>query len=446
MRTNGKKKLAFLTLGCQMNQHDSEWIAGVLADDYDVVETPDDADFLVINTCSVRDKAEQKFFSLLGRLRPLKARRGGMIIGVAGCVAQDRAHEIMARAPMVDLVFGTRAIDSVPEMLARFVETGQPQVNVADTSRFDEYPMARQSAASAWVSIMQGCDNHCSYCIVPHARGPERSRPMESILREIGALAERGYREITLIGQNVNSYGRGLAAGADFPSLLERAASTPGVRRVRFVTSHPKDLSDRLIEVMGGHPHVCPALHLPIQSGSDRILSQMNRGYTVAHYFDRVERLKQKVPDLSLTADVMVGFPGETEEDFMETFRAVERAEYDNIFLFKFSSRQGTPAAAMDQRYPGPALAQERFERISQAQKAITRRRYSRFIGREVETLVEGPSKRDPGKYTGRLPQNALAHFSAAANYTGQFIRVKIISAGQYSLKGTLLDNTGKVE
>ncbi|MBI4827510.1 MAG: tRNA (N6-isopentenyl adenosine(37)-C2)-methylthiotransferase MiaB [Nitrospinae bacterium] len=446
MRTNGKKKLAFLTLGCQMNQHDSEWIAGVLADGYEVIEQPDDADFLVINTCSVRDKAEHKFFSLLGRLRPLKARRGGMIIGVAGCVAQDRAEEIIAREPMVDLVFGTRAIASVPEMLARFAETGQPQVNTADTSAFDEYPMTRQSAASAWVSIMQGCDNHCSYCIVPHTRGPERSRPIESVLREVSALAEQGYREIILLGQNVNSYGRGLDPETDFPALLERVASTPGIRRVRFVTSHPKDLSDRLIEVMGAHPHVCPALHLPIQSGSDRILPLMKRGYTVAHYFDRVERLKERVPDLSLTADVMVGFPGETDADFLDTLRAVERAEYDNIFLFKFSPRQGTPAAAMDQRYPNPSVAQERFERISQAQKAITRRRYARFIGREVELLVEGTSKRDPAKYTGRLPQNILAHFSAGTGYTGQFIRVKIMTAGQYSLSGTLLDNVGKAQ
>ena len=274
MRDKGKKKLGFITLGCQMNKHDSEWIAGVLADTHEVTGQHSEADFLVINTCAVRDKAEQKFTSLLGRLRPMKTRKRDMIIGVAGCVAQEHGEALAKKEPMVDMVFGSRTIGRVPEMLARFEQTGQTQVDISDCGGFDDYPMVRESSVSAWVSIMQGCDNFCSYCIVPLVRGRERSRPAESIIAEVRRLAAEGYVEITLLGQNVNSYGGGLAEEIDFPSLLAKVSAVEGIRRIRFVTSHPKDISDRLIDTMASLENICPSLHLPIQSGSGHIFNK----------------------------------------------------------------------------------------------------------------------------------------------------------------------------
>lgn len=430
-----RKKLSIITLGCQMNKHDSEWISGLLAGEYDYTDDHSEADFLVVNTCSVREKAESKFFSLLGRLRPLKRAREEMVIGVAGCIAQDQGERIVEREPMVDLVFGTRAVANVPMMLKLFEETGRPQVDTSDASGYDEFPMRRRSAFSAWVSIMRGCDNRCSYCIVPHTRGPEQSRPPESILREVEELAGDGFKEINLLGQNVNSYGRGLGRGVDFPELLRMVDGVAGVERVRFVTSHPKDLSDGLVDAMAELDTVCPALHLPIQSGSDRILSLMRRGYTADHYFSRVEKLKDRVPEISLTSDVIVGFPGETEEDFEKTLEAVRRAEYDNIFLFKYSPRPGTDAAGL----PGgvaPEAAQGRFDAVMELQKGISAGRYARWVGREVDVLVEGPSKKNPARYTGRTPQNLVVNFSSTENFTGETIRVNIVKSGIYSLEG----------
>jgi len=432
-----RKKMAVITLGCQMNKHDSERIAGLMAGRCEITRDHDQADVLFINTCAVRDKAEQKFFSLLGRLKVLKRRNKNLVIGVAGCVAQDLGRTIIDREPMVDIVLGARALDSAPELLDRFLETGEPQVDTTDNAGLGAYPMIRESKTSAWVSIMRGCDNHCSYCIVPGVRGPEVSRAPEAIVTEVRELAERGRREVTLLGQNVNSYGRGLDTGVDFAGLLEQVSSVDGIRRVRFVTSHPKDLSDRLIDAMARLPGVCPALHLPIQSGSDRILALMNRGYTTRHYFERVDRLRREVPGLSLTSDVIVGFPGETGEDFEATRRAVERAGYDNLFLFKFSPRRGTRAADLPDSVD-PAEVSERFGRIESIQKDITRRRYATWIGKCEEALVEGPSKKNPDRYSGRTAHNLIVHFVSDNDYTGQFIHVNIESAGRYSLAGSV--------
>ncbi|MGK7346742.1 MAG: tRNA (N6-isopentenyl adenosine(37)-C2)-methylthiotransferase MiaB [Candidatus Nitrospinota bacterium M3_3B_026] len=432
-----RKKLSIITLGCQMNKHDSEWISGLLADGYDYTDDHSEADLLVVNTCTVREKAESKFFSLLGRLRPLKLARRDMVIGVAGCIAQDQGERIVEREPMVDLVFGTRAVANVPMMLERLEETGRPQVDTSDAAGYDEFPMRRESAFAAWVSIMRGCDNHCSYCIVPHTRGPEQSRPPESVLREVEELADSGFKEINLLGQNVNSYGRGLRQAAGFPELLRMVDAVGGVERVRFVTSHPKDLSDGLVDAMAELKTVCPALHLPIQSGSDRILSLMRRGYTADHYFSRVERLRERIPDISLTSDMIVGFPGETEEDFEKTLEAVQRAEYDNIFLFKYSPRPGTEAAGLPGRV-APEAAQERFNAVMELQKRISAERYARWAGREVEVLVEGPSKKNPERYSGRTPGNLVVNFNAAENFTGETIRVNIVKSGRYSLEGSI--------
>ncbi len=438
MQNNGMKKLAIVTLGCQMNKHDSEWIAGLLQDNYKLTEQKEEADFLLVNSCTVRDKAEQKFFSLLGRLRPLKEAKPDMVIGVAGCVAQDKGLKVIKREPLVDLVIGSRAIENMPTMLERFLETGEPQVDTSFTDRFDEVTMVRESSISAWVSIMQGCDNYCSYCIVPSVRGPERSRPVESILNEARALADKGYKEITLLGQNVNSYGAGLDSKIDFPGLLEKVDAIDGIDRIRFVTSHPKDLSDRLIEAMAGLPNVCPALHLPLQSGSDTILEKMNRGYTSGHYFERVERLRARVDNLALTSDIIVGFPGETDDDFDKTYEALAKLSFTNIFLFKYSPRKGTAAAKMPDTI-APSVMSSRFDRLMELQKGITDEVYSYWVGREVEILVEGPSKKDRARQTGRSPQNLVVHFESDIDYTGKAIHAIISKVGKYSLDSLLV-------
>lgn len=443
MITDRKKKLAVVTLGCQMNKHDSERIAGLLSDEYELTDRREEADFLVVNTCSVRDKAEQKFFSLLGRLRPLKEANKKLVIGVAGCVAQDQARAIIKREPMVDLVFGPRALMNIPFMLERFRQTGQAQVDTSDTGKLDEFPMRRESKISGWVSIMEGCDNYCSYCIVPYTRGPERSRGPDSIVKEIGLLAERGYKEVTLLGQNVNSYGSGLAEGIDFPGLLEKVDRIDGIERIRFVTSHPKDLSYKLTEAMASLPAVAPALHLPMQSGSDKILQRMNRMYSISHYCEKVELLRRKVADIAITTDLIVGFPGETDKDFEATYNAVKDIEFDNIFLFKYSKRRGTAATRFVDQVEGFTTS-ERFDKITRLQKEISDKRYGKWVGKQVEILVEGRSKNNGAKYSGRTPQNLIVHFQSDIDYTGERIYVRIDRAGKFSLDGKVVDRVSR--
>ena len=435
--TSSKKKLSIVTLGCQMNKSDSGWVWGLLDDEYDLTENNEEADFLVINTCAVREKAEQKFFSLLGRLKPLKAKKKNMVIGVAGCIAQERGEEIIKREPFVDIVFGTRAINKLPELLRTFEETGRPQVDISDTGEYDDYPVRRDSSVSAWVPIMRGCNNHCSYCIVPETRGAEQSRPVKSIIEEIKKLAGEGFREITLLGQNVNSFGTGQSQPVDFPELLHKIDAECGIPRIRFITSHPKDLSDRLIDAMADIPSVAPALHLPIQSGSDRILELMNRGYTADSYFEKVLKLRAKVDALALTSDVIVGFPGETDEDFARTAEAVKKARFENIFLFKYSPRPGTPAANLKSDIP-PDVVQRRFDEVMSIQKEISKERMASWVGMVTEVLVEGSSKKDKNRFSGRTPQNHLVIFDSKSDFTGSFIHVKIDASRQFSLEGSV--------
>ena len=438
MDLNQKKKLGFVTLGCQMNKHDSEWIAGVFSSEYDVTVEHEEADLLIINTCAVRDKAEQKFSSFLGRLKPLKARKKDMVIGVAGCMAQEHGEALAKKEPMVDLVFGPRTISKAPVMLRRFMETGKSQVDISDHGDYDEYPMVRETSVNGWISIMQGCDNFCSYCIVPHVRGRERSRRPESIVAEARCLAEEGFKEITLLGQNVNSYGKGLGGEVDFPRLLEMVNEVEGVERIRFVTSHPKDLSIRLVEAMARLEKVCPSLHLPLQAGSSRVLHSMNRGYTPKEYFEKIDLLREKVEGIALTSDIIVGYPGETEDDFQETEKAIALARFDNIFLFKYSPRPGTAAFKLEGMVDD-ITAGQRFLRIMAAQEKVSREIYNGWVGKTVPILVEGPSKKDPSKATGRTPQNLLVHFHSNMEYTGRIIHVKITGAGRYSLTGALV-------
>jgi len=437
MTTVKKKKLAVVTLGCQMNKHDSERIAGLLSDEYDLTQQQEEADFLVINTCSVRDKAEQKFFSLLGRLRPLKEANKKLVIGVAGCVAQDQARAIMKRESMVDLVCGPRALENIPDMLRRFRQTGKPQVDTSDTGVLDDFSINRESKISAWVSIMEGCDNYCSYCIVPYTRGAERSRSPESIVKEIRSLAGEGFKEVTLLGQNVNSYGNGLSLreNIDFPELLEKVNRIDGIERIRFVTSHPKDFTTKLASAMASLPKVAPALHLPMQSGSDKILKRMNRKYTISHYFEKVEMLRRKVPDIALTTDLIIGFPGETGEDFEATYNALKNIEFYNIFLFKYSKRRGTAAVEFADQV-SDLVTSRRFEKITELQNRITIKKYGKWVGEEVEIVVEGRSKKDKSRYSGRTPQNLIVHFQSDIDYTGEIINIRIDKAGKCSLDG----------
>ncbi|HEB72055.1 MAG TPA: tRNA (N6-isopentenyl adenosine(37)-C2)-methylthiotransferase MiaB, partial [Nitrospirae bacterium] len=348
---------------------------------------------------------------------------------------------IIKRESMVDLVIGPRALENIPAMLERFRQTGEPQVDTSDTGKLDEFSMNRESKISGWVSIMEGCDNYCSYCIVPYTRGGERSRSPESIVKEIRALADGGYKEVTLLGQNVNSYGSGLLKNGamDFPELLEEVGRIDGIERIRFVTSHPKDLSVKLMEAMADLPKVTPALHLPLQSGSDKILKRMNRIYTISHYYEKVEILSKKVTDIALTTDLIIGFPGETDEDFEATYNALKNIEFYNIFLFKYSPRRGTAAVQFSDQV-SDFIVSERFERITQLQNEITNKKYGKWVGEEVEILVEGRSKKERARYTGRTPQNLIVHFQSDIDYTGKIINIRIDRAGKYSLDGQVVN------
>ncbi|HJM82101.1 MAG TPA: tRNA (N6-isopentenyl adenosine(37)-C2)-methylthiotransferase MiaB [Nitrospinota bacterium] len=438
MGPDGQKKLALITFGCQMNKHDSEWIAGLLDDQYQLIDDHKHADLVIINTCAVRDKAEQKFFSLLGRLKPLKNKTESLIIGIAGCVSQELGANLLKRNPIIDFIVGPRAINTIPNMLDNLARTGEPQINISDSNIFEEYPMNRDSKYSAWVSIMQGCDNHCAYCIVPYTRGLERSRKPDSILKEIEGLANNGYKEITLLGQNVNSYGAKESDGIDFPQLLRAVNEVDGIDRIRFMTSHPKDLNDRLIQTLAEFEKICPSVHLPLQSGSSRILKAMSRGYTFEEYSSKINRLREAVPDLALTTDIIVGYPGEKELDFNQTLAAISQIEYESIFLFKYSPRKGTPASIMTDEVPFNVIS-DRFLRLEKIQRVISKKKYDNWVGRQTEIIVEGPSKKDPKKQSGRNPQNLMVHIDSDIDYTGTTLRVSITGSNMYSLKAEVV-------
>ncbi|MBI5042749.1 MAG: tRNA (N6-isopentenyl adenosine(37)-C2)-methylthiotransferase MiaB, partial [Nitrospirae bacterium] len=344
-------KVHIKTWGCQMNEHDSESserIAGILSEKgYQLTEDIKDANLVILNTCSVRDKAEHKFFSEVGRIRDLKKERPELLIGVAGCIAQQKGREIIRRAPAVDMVFGTRSIQDAPKLLDELLKKNRHPVGI-DEHKIGaiRFPAARRHGVKALVSIMYGCNNFCTYCVVPYTRGREESRPKEEILKEVQNLANQGFKEITLLGQNVNSY------EMDFPALLRYIHPVEGIGRIRFMTSHPKDLSDKLIDAMAELPKVCSHIHLPIQSGSDRILKLMNRGYTYSEYKRKIDKIRDRMPEIGITTDIIVGFPGETEDDLNMTLNALRDVEYDNIYAFKYSKRQDTAAERFDGHLP----------------------------------------------------------------------------------------------
>jgi tRNA-2-methylthio-N6-dimethylallyladenosine synthase len=430
-----KKKVYIKTFGCQMNVADSEKMAQVLAQEYTLTDRPEDADLYLINTCAIRKKSEEKVRSLLGSLKALKERRPRMLLGVGGCVAQQEGKRLLAAVPHLDVVFGTHGIHRLPELLHR--ATGRRQVDVALSEGFPPAPPPRWQPGTArtMVTIMQGCNNFCSFCVVPYVRGREYSRPPAEIVAEVQAFLAAGGKEVTLLGQNVNSYGRGLAEAITFPQLLRKLAELPGLARLRFATSHPKDLSEELMDQFGALKPLCEHLHLPVQSGSDRILAAMNRVYTREQYLHKVAALRSRLPGISLSTDIIVGFPGETEADFQDTLSLVQEAQFQQAFCFKYSPRPQTGAATLPDQVPA-AVKAERLARLLDLQGRLTLAAHQRLVGETREVLVAGASKRSGQQLSGRLRTNQIVNFSGPAELGGQLVSVEITEAHPHSLKG----------
>jgi tRNA-2-methylthio-N6-dimethylallyladenosine synthase len=431
-----QKSVFIKTFGCQMNAVDSARMLSLLSSaDYLAAATLEEADLVLLNTCSIREKADQKIYSDLGTLRRWKRRRPGRLIGVGGCLAQQDGETVRERAPHVDIVFGTHNIANLPELVRR-AERRLPTLALGmeeGIAHWDVVPHLPAGAVSAMVAIMQGCDNFCAYCVVPLVRGREVSRPAEDILSEVRALAGRGVTEVVLLGQNVNSYGK-KEGEIPFPELLRRISAIGRIARIRFITSHPRDLDDRTIRLFGEMETLCPHVHLPLQSGSDRVLEAMGRGYTRGEYLAKVEALRNVRPGMAFSSDFIVGFPGETEDDFRETLAAMEEVRFDSSFSFRFSPRPGTRAAGMKEKVD-PQEAAARLRRLQELQAAHTRERLTAWVGREAAVLVEGASARDPGMRCGRTACNKTVNFTPG-NSEGAIRSVLVTGAGTHSLVG----------
>ncbi len=435
-------KVHVITYGCQMNEYDSERVAGLLGEQqYELTDRPDDADLILLNTCAIREKAEDKVFSQLGSFKHLKRARPDLIIGVMGCMAQLQQGKIRERAPYVDLVFGSPAIARVGELVARVkaghrpvLETGEgPLVKIT----------ARPGAATrlkAFVTVMEGCEQHCTFCVVPTTRGRERSHAPGVIVEEIRGLAAAGCKEVTLLGQTVNAYGRDLAPPTDLAALLEQVNDVDGIERIRFTTSNPYNLTSRLMRAIRDVPKAVEYLHLPLQSGSDRILGRMHRGYTRARYLELIAELRETVPDIALSTDLIVGFPGEADEDFAQTVDMVERVGYDNVFAFRYSRRPGTPAATMPDQVPDDVKATRNTVLLEVAERIAAGRR-KRLEGRAMPVLVDGTSRKNPREAAGRTRCNRVVNFDAGGrDLLGCVVPVRITGALPHSLRGELAD------
>jgi len=440
------KKLFLKTFGCQMNVYDSQRILQLLArENYILVNNPREADLIFLNTCTVREKPAQKVYSILGRLRPLKKKNPNLIIGVGGCLAQQEGENLLARFAQVDFVLGTKEFNRLLEIL-NIIEKSRTRLTATELNgRIDPYaelPLVGEpnSGATAFVSIMQGCDNFCSFCIVPLVRGREVSRPSRDILKEISLLAQIGVKEVTLLGQNVNSYGKTSPGELDFAGLLRAIQEIPGIERIRFTTSHPRDLSESLIECFGQLSKLCEHIHLPLQSGSDRILKLMNRGYTFQEYLQKVKRLRQVCPDISITTDMIVGFPGEKEEDFQATLEALGLIEFDEMFSFKYADRPGTKASSLGAKVP-EEIGERRLRELQTYQKKITQQKNKAYEGKTVQVLVEGKSKNCPEESTGRTRTNRIVNFPGIFA-PGRLVNVKIVQAYAHSLRGEVQDHS----
>jgi tRNA-2-methylthio-N6-dimethylallyladenosine synthase len=448
------RKLYIRTFGCQMNEYDSDKMADVLAAADGVVPTdsPEDADVILFNTCSVREKAQEKVFSDLGRVKHLKRLKPDLVIGVGGCVASQEGAAIVERAPYVDVVFGPQTLHRLPELIRRRRATGRPQVDISfpEIEKFDHLPPPRVEGPSAFVSIMEGCSKYCSFCVVPYTRGEEISRGFDDVLTEVADLADHGVREVNLLGQNVNAYRGRLGDGgtADFALLLEYVAEVPGIERIRYTTSHPKEFTQRLIDVYARVPALVDHLHLPVQAGSDRVLAAMKRGYTVLEYKSIVRRLRQVRPDISLSSDFIVGFPGETADDFERTMALVEEIGFDASFSFVYSRRPGTPAADLPDDTPA-AVKLERLARLQAAINAGAARIGASMVGSVQRILVEGPSKKDPQELMGRTANNRIVNFPggpSARRLVGTMLDVRITHALPHSLRATAVHDDERQE
>jgi tRNA-2-methylthio-N6-dimethylallyladenosine synthase len=438
------RKVFIKTFGCQMNEYDSDKMADVMgaAQGYQLTQDVEEADLILFNTCSVREKAQEKVFSDLGRVKHLK--RKGVRIGVGGCVASQEGAAIIERAPYVDVVFGPQTLHRLPELLRRREQLQRPQVDISfpEIEKFDNLPPPRVDGVTAFVSIMEGCSKYCSYCVVPYTRGEEVSRPFEDVLVEVAGLADQGVKEVTLLGQNVNAY-RGrmgdTAEVADLALLIEYVADIPGIERIRYTTSHPNEFTQRLVDVYARVPKLVNHLHLPVQHGSDRILMAMKRGYTAIEYKSTVRKLRAIRPDLALSSDFIVGFPGETEDDFGKLMKLVEDIGYDSSFSFIFSPRPGTPAANLHDQTP-QEVKLERLRRLQAVLDDSVRAISASRQGTVQRVLVEGPSHKDPAVFAGRTDCNRLVLLPAGPGLTGQMVDVRITQASQRSLRGEVLE------
>jgi tRNA-2-methylthio-N6-dimethylallyladenosine synthase len=442
------KKVFIKTFGCQMNEYDSDKMTDVLhaAQGYEKTDNVDEADLILFNTCSVREKAQEKVFSDLGRIKHLKAK--GVQIGVGGCVASQEGAEIIKRAPYVDVVFGPQTLHRLPELLNARVALNKPQVDISfpEIEKFDHLPPAKVDGASAFVSIMEGCSKYCSYCVVPYTRGEEVSRPFEDVLVEIAGLADQGVKEVNLLGQNVNAYRAKMigsensltAEMADFATLLEYVSDIPGIERIRYTTSHPNEFTPALIAAYGKLPKLVSHLHLPVQHGSDKILMAMKRGYTAMEYKSTIRKLRAIRPDMAISSDFIVGFPGETEDDFAKMMKLIADVGFDNSFSFIFSPRPGTPAANLHDDTPH-AVKLARLQTLQAAINANIARISESRLGTVQRILVEGSSKRDNGELMGRTECNRVVNFAGPARLVGQLVDVTITETRSYTLRGEVL-------
>lgn len=439
-------KLFIKTHGCQMNEYDSARMADVLAqaEGLELTDNPEEADVVLVNTCSIREKAQEKVFSQLGRWKALKDANRNVIIGVGGCVASQEGEGIIKRAPYVDLVFGPQTLHRLPELIRARRAQNRPQVDISfpEIEKFDRLPEPRAEGPSAFVSIMEGCSKYCSFCVVPYTRGTEVSRPFEDVLVEVAQLAAQGVREVNLLGQNVNAYrgplGEGSAEVADLGLLIRTIAQIEGIGRIRFTTSHPLEFSDSLVDAYRDVPQLANYLHLPVQSGSDRILSVMKRGYTALEFKSKIRKLRAVRPGISISSDFIVGFPGETEADFDKTMKLIEDVGFDQSFSFIYSRRPGTPAADLPDDVPA-AAKHARLERLQAAINANAARISQAMVGSVQRVLVEGPSRKDPNELTGKTENMRSVNFPGSARLIGQFVEVEITEALSNSLRGRVV-------
>jgi tRNA-2-methylthio-N6-dimethylallyladenosine synthase len=442
-------KLYIQTYGCQMNEYDSDKMADVLRESHglEVTDRAEEADVLLLNTCSVRERPQEKVFSQLGRWRPWKAANPRLIIGVGGCVASQEGEAIVDRAPFVDLVFGPQTLHRLPDMLEQTRRTGKPVVDVSfpEIEKFDRLPEPRSEGPSAYVSVMEGCSKYCTFCVVPYTRGEEVSRPFDDVLTEIGQLAAQGVREINLLGQNVNAYRGSMHDGdtADLALLIRYTAAIDGIDRIRFTTSHPVEFSDSLVEAYSDIPELVSFLHLPVQSGSDRVLAMMKRGHTAWDYKRRIRQLREARPDISLSSDFIVGFPGETDDDFEHTMRLIDEVGFDHSYSFIYSARPGTPAADLPDDVP-VQVKQARLQRLQQRIHDNAQRISRQMVGTVQRVLVDRPARKDPSQLSGRTENNRVVNFHGPRGLIGQFADIRITEALPNSLRGVLVAETGE--